>query len=157
MRPDGHRHRENRGHRNGYATDEKNQKIVDTFPIFSMLNRKHDDDFNQKAYGDGHNAEVSNRREHLQGVELRGEYTNIISTAAKYCRERRRHQSCKSDRKRSLASPAGQPLFFTLPHVRAGVLLACFCSPQSLPSESGPLGVCCLQGAQLFRRNCGLR
>ncbi len=51
MGTNGHGDRQNCGHGNRDATNEQHQEVVDPLTVWAMLDRVHDKNFNNDAYG----------------------------------------------------------------------------------------------------------
>ncbi len=60
MGANGHGDRQNCGHGNRDATNEQHQEIVDPLTVWAMLDGVHDKNFNNDAYGNWNDAEITN-------------------------------------------------------------------------------------------------
>lgn len=68
VRTDSQCYRQNRWHGNRNASNQENEKIVDSAPVRAVLNREHDYYFKYHPHSNGANAEVPDGGEHLQNM-----------------------------------------------------------------------------------------
>ena len=66
MRSDGHRYGKNGGHGNRDSSDKEHEKIIDSRPILTILDREHYDNLDHHSDGNRTNAEIPNCRQDLK-------------------------------------------------------------------------------------------